>query len=657
MAIVQISRITQRKGLQEDLPQLAGAELGWSIDSQRLFIGNGDLDEGAPTIGNTEILTENSDIFNLIGSYTYKGAAGGYIVQTGPVAGDDVTRSLQSKLDDFASVRDFGALGDGVTDDTAAINRALFQLFCRESTVSSRRSLFFPAGTYRVTDTILIPSYAKLYGEGKDSSVITLSASEWSIVANYSVGDRVFVTGEGFYQAQQNSTSTAVVITQTASGTNKITLTSTTGLSVGQRIVFSGSGATTSGLIPGNSYYILTIVGDDITVSTTPSGSTAAVISNGPVNPLFTGIAAFDTTALAYWQIMTIPSVAITTDDNQTYGLAGAGSRQIEIHSMGFSTIFDEIDVFVVDSADNCQFHEVEFSGPFSQPPTTGSNPYSCVTINSPSADKICTDILLDGCRFTGMKQGFFADNLSKAITISNSAFDNLYRGVILDDNVGGDSPTGIRVVHNLFDFIYDHGIYIQTATRNISAFNSFYDVANTDGVNLVACIRIEDANNVSWGDMFARTDSEILTAARVEIVGSVASIGLDMAEKLQMGSYVRDTGQVAVLDDNKVTWTTIFSKDAVDNGTDPAEVVIPGFICEYAIVRSGLVRTGTLRITAAYPDDSTTSLTWNDDYLENEDTGVSLRVTQSGETVSVQYQTTNIGADAAFTYSCSYLT
>ena len=58
MAIVQISRITQRKGLQENLPQLAGAEFGWSIDERRLFIGNGTLQEGAPVIGNTEILTE-----------------------------------------------------------------------------------------------------------------------------------------------------------------------------------------------------------------------------------------------------------------------------------------------------------------------------------------------------------------------------------------------------------------------------------------------------------------------------------------------------------------------------------------------------------------------------------------------------------------------
>jgi len=62
MAIVQISQITNRKGYQSNLPQLAGAEFGWSTDTRQLFIGNGTLEEGAPVIGNTEILTEFSDL-------------------------------------------------------------------------------------------------------------------------------------------------------------------------------------------------------------------------------------------------------------------------------------------------------------------------------------------------------------------------------------------------------------------------------------------------------------------------------------------------------------------------------------------------------------------------------------------------------------------
>ena len=37
MAIVQISKIQHRKGLQENLPQLAGGELGWERPTQTLY--------------------------------------------------------------------------------------------------------------------------------------------------------------------------------------------------------------------------------------------------------------------------------------------------------------------------------------------------------------------------------------------------------------------------------------------------------------------------------------------------------------------------------------------------------------------------------------------------------------------------------------------
>lgn len=60
MAVTQISKIQIRRGLQENLPQLSSAEMGWSIDEQRLFIGNGTLAEGAPMVGVTEILTAQS---------------------------------------------------------------------------------------------------------------------------------------------------------------------------------------------------------------------------------------------------------------------------------------------------------------------------------------------------------------------------------------------------------------------------------------------------------------------------------------------------------------------------------------------------------------------------------------------------------------------
>jgi len=198
VAIVQVSRITQRTGLEDDLPQpLAGAEFGWAIDQRKLYIGNGAIADGAPIVGNTEVLTEFSDILSFATAYTYQGAAAGYTVQTGATSGDPVSQSIQSRLDSYAVVTDFGATGNGSTDDTDSINRALYQLFCVQNNTQIRRSLFFPAGTYIVTDTILIPPYAKLYGEGADSSLIYFTVQTWAANTAYAAG--VLVKSSGSY--------------------------------------------------------------------------------------------------------------------------------------------------------------------------------------------------------------------------------------------------------------------------------------------------------------------------------------------------------------------------------------------------------------------------------------------------------------------------
>lgn len=60
MAVIQISRIQHRRGLESDLPNLSSAELGWSVDTRKLYIGNGTIEEGAPSLGKTEILTQYS---------------------------------------------------------------------------------------------------------------------------------------------------------------------------------------------------------------------------------------------------------------------------------------------------------------------------------------------------------------------------------------------------------------------------------------------------------------------------------------------------------------------------------------------------------------------------------------------------------------------
>jgi Pectate lyase superfamily protein len=184
MPIVSISKIQQRYGLSENLPQLSAAEFGWAIDQRRLYIGNGPTSEGSPAVGNTEILTQYSNLLEAtVNSYIYKDSAVGFDAVTGTSALAPTTRSLQEKLDDVANVRDYGAVGNGVDDDTDAINRALYDLYCREESTQVRRTLYFPAGTYLVSDVIKIPSYATIQGEGKSCTVIKSTDDGVSCVA------------------------------------------------------------------------------------------------------------------------------------------------------------------------------------------------------------------------------------------------------------------------------------------------------------------------------------------------------------------------------------------------------------------------------------------------------------------------------------------
>jgi hypothetical protein len=59
----------------------------------------------------------------------------------------------------FVSIRAAGALGDGTTDDTAAINAAL------ASAAASGKIVFFDFGVYVVTSTIFVPAGSKIVGE------------------------------------------------------------------------------------------------------------------------------------------------------------------------------------------------------------------------------------------------------------------------------------------------------------------------------------------------------------------------------------------------------------------------------------------------------------------------------------------------------------
>lgn len=104
---------------------------------------------GAPSSNAALVALAASDGASLVG-----------FIQSGTGA---VATTVQAKLRESVSVKDFGAVGDGVTDDTTAVLAGVASL-----KAMGGGTLFFPQGTYKVTSEILIDSASiRFVGTGR----------------------------------------------------------------------------------------------------------------------------------------------------------------------------------------------------------------------------------------------------------------------------------------------------------------------------------------------------------------------------------------------------------------------------------------------------------------------------------------------------------
>ena len=592
MAILQISRITQRKGLAQDLPQpLAGAELGWAIDERKLYIGNGELAEGAPFVGNTEVLTEFSDLLSYVTAYTYQGDAAGYTVQTGATSGNPVTQSIQARLDSYAIVTDFGATGDGVTDDTAAINRALYQIYCRQTNTQIRRSLFFPAGTYLVTGTILVPPFAQLYGEGSDSSIISFQVNDWVTLTPYASGVMIYYTVNGNYY---RSKSVVPAEDPTSPG---------------------------SPIAPTNTTYWEQQDLPEYVIQTADSlqQTGASIGTNGALPP----------------QNIEMINMAVKT--------ANQGNGTTVLHN-----------VCLVDRTSQVSFEQVNFQGPFTTADgNTELDALACVHFNS-SPSLPCVQINFNGCKFSGATYGIMTDNVIKGCTISGGYFDTLFQGIMLDteptgvrivenifDNIYHEAIviTGATLNASAYNIFYDVGnIFLGIVTRPV------IDIDADNNISVGDLFERTTADSVSHPRIALNNTGSVVLGMNIRGISYIidGTANDTIANQMQLGEYTRTTGVADVLTD--ATTEDLF---VVNTGlSDP----IVAFNVDYTITRSTSYRSGTMSIVSG------TGFTYSDDYSENSSTGITLSAAEAGGNVTVSYTSSSTGDPGTIKYSITHL-
>ena len=135
-------------------------------NSAQVYIGGVYQQRSTYTIAGTTLTfsqapvagTDNIEFVNFLTSSI--GATSADLVTYTPAGVGAVARSAASKFGDVVNVKDFGAVGDGVTDDSIAVSSAIAHLFATD-----KNTLFFPDGTYHFANPVVI-AFASVSNRG-----------------------------------------------------------------------------------------------------------------------------------------------------------------------------------------------------------------------------------------------------------------------------------------------------------------------------------------------------------------------------------------------------------------------------------------------------------------------------------------------------------
>jgi hypothetical protein len=180
------------------------ANIKASVDGTQAIIGVGGVDQ--MTVSNAGVVTANS----FVGAIS----AGNISSSTAIATGSTTARTLANRFADVVNVKDFGAVGDGVTDDTAAIQAAIDSLGTIGGIVQ------VPSGTYKVSSALNISSYINLKGSGAVSSTLLTNSSTNNVIYINGVSNSPGCTIEDlFFNSSVTRISGSYIVSNSSNGT------------------------------------------------------------------------------------------------------------------------------------------------------------------------------------------------------------------------------------------------------------------------------------------------------------------------------------------------------------------------------------------------------------------------------------------------------
>jgi hypothetical protein len=180
-----------------------------------------------------------------------------------------ITRSVESKIKERISVKDFGAKGDGTTDDIVAFNLA--KAYIEDDTTETIRELYIPPGKYHLSDIWTAPihnSYkqCQVMGHGAilTNTVVVGNASclHGLTVDGSKDAGFVFTRGQWGYHEMLTATNCAHGFYFGVASRQTLTVASVSGFAAGNKVTAGTTNATSEAFgyidkIVGNKLYLV----------------------------------------------------------------------------------------------------------------------------------------------------------------------------------------------------------------------------------------------------------------------------------------------------------------------------------------------------------------------------------------------------------------